>query len=313
MKTSFKKCFKAVLNGQDHKPRLHCRKPIAYGECVEYCEWHEKYVQDTDFEELLTLMKFGLPQRKWVTNSVSGREEKIAAKLFSGSNTVKTLKSNRSPIPFPVLCHVQNSDFIGENIGLTEPVCQDFFPSPTDQGICMTENIDIKEILHDYEKYEEIMESNLQKPSSKIDGGTLRSKKTFIISLKNNPWKLDHPRSKLITDLESIQLKLHQFGDFGNFMPETYFTDHTEPILLKIGHEYFIDVTPVGMRSSSNLKSLSLEDRGCLLENEVQQGSILKKYSQFNCKYECRVALTKDICQCVPWDFITEGTKQPRM
>lgn len=310
MRATFKKCFKAVLNNQDNKPRLHCSRPIAYSECVEYCEWHKNYVQNTDFEELLTLMKFGLPQRKWITNSVSVREEKIAAKLFSDFKTVKTVKSNRSPLPFSLLCHIQNTGYIGENIGLSEPVCQDFFPSPTDQGICMTENINIKEILHDYKKYEELMEPNLQKHSSKIEGGTLWSKKTFIISLKNDPWLLDHPRSNSISDLQSIQMKLHQFGDFGNFMPEAYFIDHTEPISLNIGigfgHEYFIDVTPVGMRSSNNLKSLSVEQRGCLLENEVQEGSMFKKYSQFNCKYECRIALSKDICQCIPWDFISD-------
>ena len=76
--------------------------------------------------------------------------------------TLKTLKSNRSPLPFSLLCHIQNTGYIGENIGLSEPVCHNFFPSPTDQGICMTENINVKEILHDYEKYEELMEPNLQ-------------------------------------------------------------------------------------------------------------------------------------------------------
>ena len=285
MKSSFRDCFKKVLTNQSYQFQLPCRKPIAYSECVEYCEWHENYVQSTNLEELLMLMKFGMPQRAWITNSVSGTEEKMAAKVFNDSKTVKTLKSTRSPVPFAILCHKKDKGFIGQDVGFTTPVCNNFFPSPTDQGICMTENINIKEIIHDYEKYDVLMESSLQGSSDKIQGNAYWNEKTFVISLHNKPWRLDHHRRGEISDLDFIQMQLHQSGDFGQFLAETYFTEETETITLEVGHEYFIDVTPVGMRSSDDLKSLPPEARGCFIEDDIPKDSIFKKYSQSNCKY----------------------------
>ena len=52
-------------------------------ECVEYCQWHDEYVDKIDLEEFLTLMKYGSPQRKWISDQVQ-EERAIASKLFWG-------------------------------------------------------------------------------------------------------------------------------------------------------------------------------------------------------------------------------------
>ena len=101
-----------------------------------------------------------------------------------------------------------------------------------------------------------------------------------------------------------IRMKIHEQGTFAKFLNSIDIEKNTEALSLKAGWEYHIVVTPFGVRSTSNRKSLSKEKRGCLLEDEVPEGSMFKKYSQNNCKYECHVTLAKQSCGCVPWDFM---------
>ena len=176
---SFITCFEIALSKGYHV-ESPCLKPIMIQECVEYCQWHDEYVDKMNFEELLTLMKYGSPQRKWISDQVL-EERAIASKLFGESN-IADLKSKASSVPFSILCHREGSGlYLGEDIGLSKPVCNDFFPTPSDQGICMTENTNFKEIVHGHERYEVLLESKSQNPSSKIKGGTLWSQKTYVI------------------------------------------------------------------------------------------------------------------------------------
>ena len=143
--------------------------------------------------QLLTLMKYGLPQRKWISNEVPEEEKRIAKKLFGESNVIDgQLKATRSPVPFTLLCErkrygVENG-YIGENIGWHEAACDSLFPTPTDQGICMTENFNIQEVMHGHEKYESLMESSRQTvEDEKITEGTTWSKRTFVIISQSHP------------------------------------------------------------------------------------------------------------------------------
>ena len=178
---SFKTCFEIALSKGYHT-KSPCFKPIIIPECIEYCEWHDEYVDKLNFEEFLTLMKYGSPQRKWLSNE--GPEERsIASKLF-GKSKIANLKSKTSTVPFSILCHKEGNGFLGENVGFSKPVCDNFFPTPSDQGICMTENMNFKEIVHVFDKYEVLMESKSQKPTSKIEGGSLWSQKTYGTEIK---------------------------------------------------------------------------------------------------------------------------------
>ena len=188
MQESFKGCFKNALK-QGNKKISPCTRPIQMEECLQYCDWHIHYTKTRNFDEFLTLMKYGLPQRKWISNEAPEIEKKMARKLFGESNVIKgNLKSSQSPVPFSVLCerkqHGQDSGFMGENVGWLEPACNSFFPAPTDQGICMTENFNIQEVVQ--EKYDALTEPQLQKPSSKMEGETMWTRKTHIISSQSN-------------------------------------------------------------------------------------------------------------------------------
>ena len=177
-------------NNANYLTNSPCTEPIKLKECVEYCKWHEDYTQKRDFQEFLTLMKYGMPQRKWNSNPSSDAGQKIATKLFNQTNVKPELKETQSPMPFSILCekneYKKDQVFYGEDIGWNEPACNDFFPAPTDQGMCMSANLNIQEIVHDYKEYDSLFESGFQKSSSKIYGGTMWSQKTYVISTSYN-------------------------------------------------------------------------------------------------------------------------------
>ena len=188
----FKKCFKEVKEKQ-LQTSLPCTQPIQVEECLNYCDWHSHYIKTVPFEEFLTLMKYGLPQRKWISNQVSEAEKKVATELFGQSNVIKgKLKELQSPAPLSVFCEKGKEGFQGEDIGWLEAACDEFYPTPTDQGICLTENVNIQEVMHGYEKYETLMESSFQEAfSEKITGGTKWSYKTFVVTFPTHPYNVE--------------------------------------------------------------------------------------------------------------------------
>lgn len=298
MDQAFHKCSTNIPDQEDQKFISPCIEPMQFQECKDFCKWHSNYTQTTDFKEFLTLMKYGMPHSKWITNPIEDFEKRIAIKLFGESNILKNLNSYKSYAPLPILCHHEDSGFTGDNVDMTVPACADFYPSPTDQGICLTSNLDLKQVLRNHEKYEPLMESNNRKGPSKIEGGIVWSQQTFVLAQDSH----FHARTSDQVNPD-VKLQIHQSGDVG-LLTDIYFTKYTESINLKPYHEYYIDIVPIGSRSSNSLKSLNIEDRNCHLEDEVQENSMFKKYSQANCIYECSTHLAKDVCQCIPWDFL---------
>ena len=132
-----------------------------------------------------------MPQRKWQSNPISDAEQKLAGKLFDETHLKSEFKETQSPIPFSILCgkkeFKKEDNYYGEDIGWPEPACNDFFPTPTDQGMCMTANLNIQDIVHNYEDYDPLMESGLQKSKQKIQGGTVWSQKTYVIGIAGTP------------------------------------------------------------------------------------------------------------------------------
>ena len=87
-------------------------------------------------------------------------------------------------------------------------------------------------------------------------------------------------------------------------LQESNFNKYLTSITLKAGMEYTIDVTPTGQFSSERFKALNIEQRKCQLERDNLQNSIFKVYTENNCRYDCLVKVAKELCQCIPWDFM---------
>ena len=90
--------------------------------------------------------------------------------LFNPSN-IKELDINTTVAP-TIFCHRNDIGFMGDDFGIEGKLCNDFFPTPSDSGICLTKNLDIKDILKTKKVYDGLFEQDRQKPSMKIVSGT---------------------------------------------------------------------------------------------------------------------------------------------
>ena len=230
----------------------------------------------------------------------------VAESLF-GSDKVNGLNSNIAPNALAIFCYNNGIGFIGDDLGMSVKVCNDFFPTPSDSGICLTKNLNLKEIIHIKGKYESLFEPKEQKPTKKIENGTTWGKISLILV----PEQDTQPRSEYPeSDSKKLKIQLHQDNELANMLKPNDYDDFIIPLTLESNHEYFIRVTPYGRNSSQNLKDLSIEQRNCRLGNEVMEGSIFKLYTESNCRYECHIKLALEMCKCAPWDFMHNSGKK---
>ena len=99
--------------------------------------------------------------------------------------------------------------------------------------------------------------------------------------------------------IKEMCLQIHPTNELPQILNDYSKGTWLDSLVLKKGYEYFIEVTPSGQIVSEDFKSLNYEDRNCVLSNEVPQNSTLKKHSKHNCKYECRVNIAKEKCDCI--------------
>ena len=212
-----------------------------------------------------------------------------------------------APSALPIFCHRNDLGFIGDDIGISERVCNDFFPMPSDSGTCLTKNLDIKTILEVKDEYDVLFESKLQHLPEKIANGTTWGKISLILS-PYQPTFLPEKDQKSLYNYrfhpKPIKIQLHQDKELASLLQSNTYEAELLALTLEPGHEYIIRVTPYGRKSSENLKALNIEQRYCKLEEEVVESSIFKTYAEGNCKYECKVKLAIEMCKCAPWDFI---------
>ena len=100
-----------------------------------------------------------------------------------------------------------------------------------------------------------------------------------------------------------VQLQIHQNKEFAQILHSKAQDERLKSITLIPGHEYKIELTPIGQKSSDNFKLLSKDDRKCQLDDELDKNSTFRIYSKANCMYDCQVSEAYKACQCIPWDF----------
>ena len=107
-----------------------------------------------------------------------------------------------------------------------------------------------------------------------------------------------------------IQFHAHQNKEFGQILYTADQEESTKSITLKPGHEYEIEITPIGQETTHGFRNLPYADRNCKLDGELNEGSIFKIYSKANCMYECEVEQAYKYCDCIPWDFFHQKKSQ---
>ena len=215
------------------------------------------------------------------------------------------ISDTKVPWFMTLFCHQKDLGFTGEDIGIREKVCNSFFPMPTDNGMCLTKNIDTNDILKaDYlEGYEDYLELNKQESAPFIERGTKWGEISFVLLTAHDPYiKETYGRSQKF-NLRKVKLQLHQSKELAKIFPENNYHQLEIPLELEANNEYFIKVTPLGSVTANGFKALKSNKRDCKMENEVSEPSMFKIYTKNNCKYECHVSLAINQCNCKPWDF----------
>ena len=232
-------------------------------------------------------------------------EKEMAEKLF-GKTNLKPLEHVNSPMAIPYLCHRKDLGFVGEDLGFSEKICNEFFPTPTDQGICLTKNLDIEELMKPNPLFGTIFESEYQQSSGKMDGGVLWSEMTLVLNAEwGTPEEQLYTRIPKDNILDDIEFQIHQPSELGNILTASNDNQQQSSITLEANNEYIIEVTPIGQIKSEAFKETHIHQRQCHTPSEVQEKSIFKMYTQKNCQYECHVNMAIGICQCLPWDFMS--------
>ena len=284
-----------------------CKELNEHQICSDYCKWHKDFFNKWKQEDFLTLMKYGVPQRSIFLNpSTPDKEQDLAKKLFETGN-VKKLDPALAPKSPVIFCHNKREGFLGHDAGMSSKFCDDFYPMPTDIGLCLTRNLDIKEVLHENKHFKPLYESNLQSSPDHIQGGTLWGDMTLVLLTDSTNYLKGSYLTKSNAKLNQLKFQLHQSDQLGKFMKEKNFEKELASLTLEANNEYFIDVTPTGKISSQEIKDLDFKDRKCNSEEDSIKSKSFKNGKEHNCLNDCLVSLAKEQCNCLPWDFIASA------
>ena len=157
-----------------------CKDQHEHQQCYDYCKWHKEFFNKWNQGDFLTLMRYAVPQRSiFLKPSTPDKEKDLAKKLFEMGN-IKKLEPGLAPKSPVIFCHNKRNGFLGHDAGMSSKLCDDFYPTPTDIGICLTRNLDIKEVLYENEHFKSLYESNLHSSPDYIQGGSLWGDMTLV-------------------------------------------------------------------------------------------------------------------------------------
>ena len=131
-----------------------------------------------------------MPQKSLNLGPIVFEETQLPGKIFEAAAINASLSNLMSPNPLVLFCRNQrDGKFEGDIIpGFSDQLCNDFFLAPTHTGICITKNMNVKEILHtlddDYNTY---FETEKQTSKLNVSKDNYWAISTFVI----NPLKMD--------------------------------------------------------------------------------------------------------------------------
>ena len=127
---------------------------------------------------------------------LANEDIKLAQKIFGADAIKKNLSKIIAPNPVIIFCrNYKDQEFTGNVVaGFFTKFCQDFFPAPTHTGICLTKDLDVKEIINGPDDdYKNFLESEKQTSKLKIEKSNYWAVNTFVLNaLRKDPKKVDH-------------------------------------------------------------------------------------------------------------------------
>ena len=187
----------------------------------------------------------------------------------------------------PACIYASKKSRIGQNCKLFEPVL-------TDLGICYSfnaqstlevlKNSSFTKAFHEAYKYD-LLGLSIENVKGAGDKFSLRfmidSSRNFRGTSDKNPFKVIISSQQSYFDALSIAKEV------------------------KPGYETTFNIEPIEVVGTDALHNIKEEARNCKFDDEFEDGSMFKGYSQSSCEYECRIKYAREKCQCTPWNFPT--------
>lgn len=287
------------------------------GDCQDYCTFHERLQQVLNRTEFLTLMRLSLPQTKILMGDLNQYELELAKKIFGEKQDLLSPKYPQvSPMALAIFCKDRkDQSWTGDQLtDFKARLCNDFFSTLTDVGICHTKNLNLRNVFKKIPKdFEATFDVN-QDPVKKIEGGNYWGEATFVLdtaTFKKSTFLrvgFDAIEDR-IDKLSLVQMQIQSTDEVPHILHGIYHASSLKSITLEAGHEYTIEIVPKGQTITEAFKELTPDDRQCKLKSETQSDWFLH-YTELNCKYECKIKLAAQTCQCIPWDFYQHWTSE---
>ena len=128
-----------------------------------------------------------MPQGRVISNGSFESERRLTGLFFGNKNFVNAKSRMVSPHPLVIFCKSRKDQtFIGIGLeGMSSKFCEEFFPTPSDVGICQTKNLDVDELIHINQAYYNFFESSKRQSNAKIEGGNRNAESTIILMTDN--------------------------------------------------------------------------------------------------------------------------------
>ena len=174
------------------------------------------------------------------------------------------------------------------------PECQLSQSVITDMGICpsfnplpMSKLMKPSHFMDSFNKaYKEDMIANYSVKYGEKSGKTL---KFYLVRTPKDPkWHTD-PNDMAAT----FQLGISSSKEFFGMKSSSF--------AVKAGYKTIFQIEPTEIKASEDLRSISIEKRRCLFDDELGDLKLFKKYSQSGCEFEKQIQIGMEKCECAPW------------
>ena len=177
--------------------------------------------------DLLKIAKLSLPQRKLKVNEKTENISEIGRILY-GDKNIGNLKSLVNLGPLIIFCkYKDNAKWKGDDIGMYAKFCDDFYHTPTQKGLCHTENLNLAQIFNLNENFVKSFETNNRDTSFKITSDFTNAMASFVIDTDySNEVIRSFPKlaSVFVKDgeredyeeIKRIQMQIHSSNEIAN-------------------------------------------------------------------------------------------------
>ena len=135
--------------------------------------------------------RYGLPQKSVAIGPIAFNEAELPARIFGETQLKDNLSSLIAPNPLPIFCRNEwNEEFHGDSISDSSmKFCNDFYLAPTHTGICMSKNLDLKEIMKLDDSYNDFFEVENQSSKLKVEKNNYWAVSSFVINAMKSDLK----------------------------------------------------------------------------------------------------------------------------